>query len=225
MQQLLQSLNKELVDLVNDNYQDFLSLGKTLSGGEERIEELRVGLLGFQRDVTGLRELVANRSEDVHKLIDEKRELRKSIRTGRTLLEIAERIEELEVRMGISRPVQQAIAPSQAEPEDAIGAFKDWSSEWDQDAASEPSDEEDDFEAGNASGVPRSLRRNLGQLLVIKLLEKKVGAQHPFLLSQRDRMEKIRDTLRRDSEAAVRAEADVKKKQAIIQFRARLDDE
>lgn len=65
-------MSKELLDLVNDKYQDFLSLGNTLRGGEERIEEVRVGLLGFQRDLTSVRENVKRRREDVAALIDEK---------------------------------------------------------------------------------------------------------------------------------------------------------
>jgi hypothetical protein len=44
-----QLLNKELLDLVNSNYQDFLNLGNSLHGGEEKVEEVRIGLLGFRK--------------------------------------------------------------------------------------------------------------------------------------------------------------------------------
>ena len=41
-----QGLSKELLDLVNTNYEQFLSLGSDLKGGEEKVEDVRVGLLG-----------------------------------------------------------------------------------------------------------------------------------------------------------------------------------
>ncbi|EOD52989.1 putative conserved oligomeric golgi complex subunit 2 protein [Neofusicoccum parvum UCRNP2] len=44
-------ISRELLDLVNANYADFLSLGQALRGGEERVEEVRVGLLGMRKAV------------------------------------------------------------------------------------------------------------------------------------------------------------------------------
>ncbi len=37
-----QALSKELLDLVNTNYEQFLSLGSDLRGGEEKVEDVRV---------------------------------------------------------------------------------------------------------------------------------------------------------------------------------------
>ncbi|KAL1645780.1 hypothetical protein SLS58_003664 [Diplodia intermedia] len=44
-------ISRELLDLVNANYADFLSLGRALRGGEDRVEEVRVGLLGLRKAV------------------------------------------------------------------------------------------------------------------------------------------------------------------------------
>src|SRR5580700_8340667 len=50
-----QTLSKELLDLVNTNYEEFLSLGSDLKGGEEKVQDVRVGLLGFKRGVEDVR--------------------------------------------------------------------------------------------------------------------------------------------------------------------------
>ena len=97
-----QQLQKELLDLVNDNYQDFLSLGSSLKGGEEKIEEVRVGLLGFKRDVEGLKEKVKSRRLEVGNLVDERRRIRKEVQLGRSLLEVDQRLEELEERLMVA---------------------------------------------------------------------------------------------------------------------------
>lgn len=165
---------------------------------------------------------MAKRSDDVRLLIEEKREIRKDIRTGRTLLEIEERIEELEVRLGLSRPVQQPNPTTQNEPEDTIGNFKDWSAEWDQDVVPDLSEDET-FDHQDASSVPSGLRRNAEQYLVIKLLQNKIGPQHPFLLSLQERVDKLKETIARALQAVARAENDAARKQRIIQLRTRLD--
>ncbi|KAI2476566.1 COG2 multi-domain protein [Pyrenophora tritici-repentis] len=74
-----QLLSKELLDLVNSNYQDFLNLGNSLHGGEEKVEEVRVGLLGFRKEVDGLMEVVGSREEEVKELLDERRDVRRKI--------------------------------------------------------------------------------------------------------------------------------------------------
>ena len=54
---------------MNEKYQDFLSLGSSLRGGEDKIEEVRLGLLGFRRDVEGLRDMVEERRKEVEGLL------------------------------------------------------------------------------------------------------------------------------------------------------------
>ena len=228
---LLRSLQKELVDLVNDNYTDFLSLGEKLRGGEEKIEDIRVGLLGFQRDVQGVRGLVESRRKGVAELLEVKRELRRSVQEGRRLLEVEERIGELEERVGIARHSPEShdgIQTGQVEDEEEeqIGDFKEWSDDWTKmDDPAYSSDEEEQDGGLALSDVPPRLRKSLQQLQVIRLLLRKCGEQHPFVLAQRDRISQIKDSLRRDLEAAIRSQPDIKVKQRIIQLRAGLDDE
>ncbi|KAK5071516.1 hypothetical protein LTR64_004705 [Lithohypha guttulata] len=226
LQDLLKSLNKELVDLVNDNYTDFLSLGEKLRGGEEKIAEVRVGLLGFQRDVTGVRNLVDERSKDIRALLERKRSLGRDIRTGRTLLEIDERLEGLEVRLDVSKPVGEppfVLVNGQTEAEDEyVGSFRGWTDEWTKEEDAEFSDED---EGHSDAVVPPRLNRNLQQLQVIQALSSRCGDQHPFVLAQHDRMAQIRDLLRKDLESAILSHTDVKAKQKLIQIRAQLDGE
>ena len=47
-------LERELVELVNRDYADFVGLGRSLGGGGGKVEDLRVGLMHFRREVEGL---------------------------------------------------------------------------------------------------------------------------------------------------------------------------
>lgn len=94
-------MNKELLDLVNGNYEDFLSLAAHLKGGEEQVEGVRVGVLGFGREVQAIKTGVGERKGDVKGLLEEKKRIRREVVVGRLLLEVGERVAELEVRLGI----------------------------------------------------------------------------------------------------------------------------
>ena len=88
--------------MVNENYQDFLSLGSSLRGGEDKVEEVRLALLGFRRDVDGLRGKVDGRRREVAALVDQRRKIRKEIQSGRRILMLDARLCELERNLMIS---------------------------------------------------------------------------------------------------------------------------
>ena len=92
-----QALSKELLDLVNTNYEQFLSLGSDLKGGEEKVEDVRVGLLGFKRGVEDIRAKVRERKVEVASLLSEKRGVGREIALGRGLLELDARLEGVEM--------------------------------------------------------------------------------------------------------------------------------
>ena len=96
LRQRSQLLNKELLDLVNGNYEEFLSLGAGLKGGEAMVEGVRVGVLGFGREVEGVQRAVRERRGVVEGLVEERRGLRREVGFGRGVLELVERVEELE---------------------------------------------------------------------------------------------------------------------------------
>ena len=225
MQDLLKALNKELVDLVNDNYTDFISLGEKLKGGEDRVEEIRIGLLGFQRDVTGVRNLIDQRSNDVKQLLNEKRNVRKQIRFGRNLLEIEERLQDLEERLGISmsKPEPTTLESVNDGADLLTTHFDEWPDHWIEDYQEINYSTDEDSETGH--DIPTRLTSNLQSLQVIQMLRQKCGEQQPYVLSQRDRLSVIRNALSKNLESAIRGQPDVKVKQKMIQMKNMLEEE
>jgi len=190
---LSQSLNKELLDLVNDNYQDFLSLGSTLSGGEEKVEEVRVGLLSFQRELGLIKSKVESRQHDVATLMEDKRSLKQEIMLGRALLEIAERIEDLEGHLMIGETTQRKSDNGLVDGNTDGAAF---------DSFSEDSDEE--YSADEYRPRVRRLGRLVEQYLMVGVLIRRHGAEHPFIVAQEERLHQIQVTLRLDIEATMK---------------------
>lgn len=183
-----QLLNKELLDLVNGNYEEFLSLGADLKGGEEQVEGVRVGVLGFGREVEGIKKDVKERKDEVKGLLDEKKNIRREVVIGRLLLDINERLSELESSLGINMDAEE-------EEED----FDD-----DGDAGD---DDSDATTLGRAQ--LRRLQRHAEQFLMVERLIERIGPDHPFLVAQKGRLDEIRKTLLLDLATALRqAKAD-----------------
>lgn len=91
-----QFLSIELLDLVNSNYEQFLNLGSNLKGGEEHLEDIRVGLLGFKSGVLDTRANVQAKKDNIERLLHEKGCINRQISFGRKILELDMRLEELE---------------------------------------------------------------------------------------------------------------------------------
>lgn len=192
MRDLDQLLSRELLDLVNENYQDFLSLGIALRGGEEKVEQVRVGLLAFQRDVQSIRDKVEARQQEVAGLLNEKKRLRTDANIGRALLDFADRVEELENRLMIGEQSAQEKA------EDLSDTNSDFL---------ESEDEEtDDEDRGEGTAPLVSLKRlehHLQKYVYLTRLSSRIGDDHPFLLAQQQRMSKIRSALLLDLKKAL----------------------
>lgn len=172
-----QSLSNELLDLVNANYEQFLSLGSNLKGGEERLEDVRMGLLGFKRSVSDVREKVGARKSEIQGLLEEKLDVSKQIGLGRKLLEFNARLVELEDSLMIDSS-GQTISRS---PE----------STW--------SDSEDEREADDEASTMGidigKLHRLADNFRSIEQLTKNIGIQHLFISSQQPRVMRIRNTI------------------------------
>ncbi|KAK7749555.1 hypothetical protein SLS53_000131 [Cytospora paraplurivora] len=89
------AISAELLELVNANYTSFLGLGDELKGGGERVEDVRVALLGFRRQLEEVQSRVRGRREDVQHTGTELRMVRGEIEQGRLMLELDERCEVL----------------------------------------------------------------------------------------------------------------------------------
>ncbi|KIX09340.1 uncharacterized protein Z518_00419 [Rhinocladiella mackenziei CBS 650.93] len=217
LRELSQTLNEELVDLVNDNYQDFLSLGSTLSGGEERIEDIRVGLLGFQREIQAVKDKVDARRNEVVELLEKRKALKQETGVGRALLEIAERLDQLEEKLNI--PPSRPANPGKEDVQENGGP--NWSEDWTEMTNNE-SDEE--YSSDEADGIPPRLKRRTEEFLILKHLASKHGSQHPFILAQEGRIRKIQEILLADLDVAIKQESEVKIKQQMLQIQADMEN-
>ncbi|KAL4886291.1 oligomeric golgi complex component, COG2-domain-containing protein [Aspergillus karnatakaensis] len=192
LRDLDQLLSRELLDLVNENYQDFLSLGSALHGGEEKVEQVRVGLLAFQRDVQAIRDKVEARQREVERLLNEKKNLRMNANIGRALLDYADRVEELERRLMIG----EHVAQKSTELSDTESDFLE----------SEDEEESDEERVGDNAAPIVSLKRlehHLLKYVYLTRLSGRIGDNQPFLLAQQPRMSKIRAALLLDLKKAL----------------------
>jgi conserved oligomeric Golgi complex subunit 2 len=174
-----QLLNQELMDLVNGHYEEFWGLGQDLEGGEERVEGVKVGVMGFGREVETVRGIVGERMEDVGRLVQERKRVRGAAVVGRGLMETEERISALEERLGVK----------DTEDEDL--------------QALEDEDEEYEGLTGTEGQVKR-LEGFAEEYGLIRRLVERLGPSHPFLMAQRGRLEELRKTLLLDLAAALR---------------------
>ncbi|KAK6221581.1 hypothetical protein LQW54_001353 [Pestalotiopsis sp. IQ-011] len=173
------AISTELLELVNANYTSFLSLGSELKGGDERVEDVRVGLLGFKRAVDEVKTKVEDRGEEAKSLNSELRTTRKEIEAGRRLLDLNDRLESLESRLAVN------------------GATPD------SDDDSEDDDDEDDDD-----DVPQNRVGKLAGLATqynaIDALAETIGRDAPFVKKTADRMAKCRSTLLLDLATALK---------------------
>lgn len=168
-----QSLSKELLDLVNDNYEQFLSLGSDLRGGEEKIEDLRVGMLGLKRGFKEVKSQVTTRRQKVDELLDEKKDIAKQINAGRKMLELDARMEELEEKL-----MMTSLDHTTQE-----------------EAFSDSEDEEDEFsEVMSEDARVKQLRRLVKDYRQMGQLSLSIG-ECAFVTTQAPRVERIRNTL------------------------------
>jgi hypothetical protein len=184
-------LNKELLDLVNGNYEEFLSLGAGLKGGEEKVEGVRVGVLGFGREVEGIRRVVEERRVEVERLLGEKKGVRREVVFGRALLELVERVEELEGEVS-------------GRARDGDGAGSDDLDE----------EFEGDDETAPTTLLAKKLRRQTAQYELINRLRDRIcakhstklsaPAEHPLIVSMRPRIAELKRLLLLDLSSALR---------------------
>ncbi|QSZ34555.1 hypothetical protein DSL72_006149 [Monilinia vaccinii-corymbosi] len=175
-----QALSKELLDLVNVNYEQFLSLGSDLKGGEEKVEDVRVGLLGFKRGVEDVRGKVRERKSEFEGLLGEKKSVSKEIALGRKLLEVDSRLEELEDRLMVA-----SLGRSPNGLEDS------WSEDEDEE------DEEDELAIdGVVNGTStKKLQRCVLDYRNVEHLSTTIGLEHPFIAAQQPRLLRLKNTI------------------------------
>ena len=150
------------------------------------MEEVRLGLLGFKREVEGLRSKVDERRKEVEELVEERKRIRESVQLGRRLLEIDRKIEDLEGRLMLA-----STGPREAEVnEDGI-------------VVSESEEESDEEPESDGIGIVR-LRRHMEQYMYIRSLVERTGPEHPFLVKQEERVLRLKQTVLLDLNSALK---------------------
>ncbi|KAL8719330.1 MAG: hypothetical protein Q9225_003651 [Loekoesia sp. 1 TL-2023] len=172
-----QDISKELLDLVNDNYQDFLSLGSSLQGGDEKVEEVRLGLLSFRREIEGLKSKVDERKREVEDLVAQRKEIRRQMQLGRALLDVNYRLGELE------RSLMVASNEASRDPQ---------ANDVEQDI-SDGDDESDEDQEGDVS--TSRLDRHVRQYLLIRRAMERIGLEHPHIINQDARITRLKNTI------------------------------
>ncbi|OTA90028.1 hypothetical protein M434DRAFT_398269 [Hypoxylon sp. CO27-5] len=173
------AISTELLELVNSNYTSFLSLGDELKGGEEKVEDVRVALLGFRRAVEEIKGRVRDRGSEVAGLNRDLLDVRGKIETGRKMLELDERISALEGRLAIG----------------SIGPDSDESDE----------EQEDGDELEGAVGSSSAKLAQLAQdYIAIDDLANDIGRETPFVRKTEERLTRCRNTILLDLGAALK---------------------
>lgn len=160
------AISAELLELVNANYTSFLGLGDTLKGGEERVEDVRVALLGLRRQVEEVQGRVRGRKEDVLRVGGELRGVRADMERGRRMLELDERLEVLQARLE-----EGAVEEVDTEDEEWAG------------------------EVGFAGSSPALLGERAREFLAAEKLADAIGRNVPYVKRMEERITRCRNTL------------------------------
>ncbi|CCC11915.1 hypothetical protein SMACR_05128 [Sordaria macrospora] len=219
------SISSELLELVNANYTSFLSLGDELKGGEERVEDIRVAVLGFKRAVEEVRLRVKEKRGEVGLLCGELGSVRGGIEWGRGVLELAERVEGLEVKLslgslgstgggnvgtggggggaGVEGWVKKGMKDDLGEEDDYEG-WDSGSEDFKEEVLSD--DLEDDEEGeGFMSSTPAELEALAKEYVKIEQMADRLGGHEvPFVRKMEERMIRCRNTILLDLSTALK---------------------
>ncbi|RCI11734.1 hypothetical protein L249_7618 [Ophiocordyceps polyrhachis-furcata BCC 54312] len=192
------AISAELLELVNANYTAFLSLGSELEGGDDRVEGLRVALLGFRRAVDEIKANVSRRRCETSALNAKLRRVRLSVSRARAMLDLSDRLSALEERLAI-RPEGQAQT-DESVTVDAAAADDD-----DHDDAEDTEDSDaDEHSHGLLGSPPAKLLQSARECRRLQALAAALDAQHPFVAKMQRRLSRCRSTLLLDLSNALK---------------------
>lgn len=144
-----------------------------------------MGLLGFRKEVGGLKAMVEEREHEAGQLLEERRDVRAKIELGRRLVDYDARLKELESELVIETSGREPII---------LGEHVSDSEEEDDDDAEE-------VEATYGVSITK-LRRTVMQYRLILELEKSLNG-HPFVDAHTPRVARVRSTLLMDLSTAL----------------------
>ncbi|SPQ21527.1 75a6ad45-b707-427a-aafc-938d8db2bb53 [Thermothielavioides terrestris] len=212
------AISAELLELVNANYAAFLGLGDELRGGEERVEDVRVALLGFRRAVEELQARVRERRLEVARVNRELGEVKGAVELGRRMLELDERVSALEGRLLV-----ESVGKGKGKKGKKVGhggedgkGNKDEEEEeedddyWAEDLDSVGSDEDDEETEEDGGGVgfvsssPSKLAAMAREYVLVEGLANSIGRDLPFVKRMEERMTRCRNTILLDLSTALK---------------------
>ncbi|KAI9898635.1 hypothetical protein N3K66_006995 [Trichothecium roseum] len=199
------AISSELLELVNSNYTAFLSLGSELRGGDAKVEDVKVALLGFRRAVEDVKSRVAEKKDQAVTLNSELGDVRSGIELGRKMLEVSDRLSSLEERLALDS------LPSTAEG-------RKWG-----DGGSDENDEDDnDHVEGLVGSSPVTLATSASECSRIISLIEALDQEHPFMIKLEERLTRCRNTLLLDLGNALKEanEAGPKGQDRVIKYLA-----
>jgi hypothetical protein len=194
------AISSELLELVNSNYTAFLSLGNELRGGDDKVEDVRVALMGFRRAVEEVKTRVTTRKDETGALNTELRDVRAAVEQGRKMLEVSERLSSLEERLALdSLPA---------------GAGKEWDDESD-----EEENEDDDAFMGSS---PVRLLASAQECSRIMASTSTLPHDTPWAIKTEERLTKCQNTLLLDLSNALKEakKAGVKGQDRVLKYLA-----
>lgn len=185
---------------MNAHYSDFLGLGTSLKGGEDRVQEVWGGLRGFVREVEGIRASVVEREGEVREAVAERRRVRGDIEKGRRMIEWEGGLGRLEVKLSIgsrSNVKARTVGDSKEEDEEEVESDEE---------------EEEEFEDGETSdGISLEmlkLKRRVDEYRLLEYGAEKIGREHPFITAQQPRMIQCRKMILLDLSNSLRQTGD-----------------
>jgi hypothetical protein len=192
------AISAELLELVNANYTAFLGLGDELKGGEERVEDVRVALLGFRRVVEELQSRVRERRVEVGRVNGELAGVKGAVEMGRRMLELEERVGGLEGRLVVG----------------SVGRVNKWGGHvedgddsedgFESDGSDEEEEQEEEEEGKFVSSSPTKLAALAGEYVVAERIAETLGRDLPFVRKMEERMARCRNTILLDLSTALK---------------------
>lgn len=110
LKQWSEKLSQELVDVINEDYGDFLHLGKQLSGGESKVQDVKMEIQSFQKETTKVKNSLDHNRKEIDALLEKKKHITLLQNRAKGLLIFSSRLDELESSLNdtslIHDPVQ-----------------------------------------------------------------------------------------------------------------------
>lgn len=200
------AISAELLELVNAHYADFLGLGDQLQGGEDRVEDVRVALLGFRRAVDEVRARVRERRAEAGALNRELRDVKGAVELGRKMLELDERVAGLEARLAVGSTGMR----QQRRKVDGVGDEDGWDDDVEESEGDEEEDEDEGEEVDDEGGLefisssPSKLAALARDYVAVENIAGSIGRDMPFVKKMEERMSRYRSTILLDLGTALK---------------------